>query len=107
MSVEKALELYQQSLKIKVKIVRKIACHDSRDAGDTEYNISALHQGHGWHEETKQLFLECQAICAKVLGPEHSQSAQAARLDAMRRGKEGHRTGQIEGGRPNSHGICW
>ena len=41
--------------------------------------MAVLHQKHGKREEAKQLFLECQAIYAKVLGPEHSKTAEAAR----------------------------
>ena len=52
--------------------------HGHPDIADTKYNMAILHQKRGERKEAKQLWLECQAIYAKVFGADHSKTAGAA-----------------------------
>ena len=45
---------------------------------DTKYNLAGLHVQRGERDVAKQLYLECEAIYAKVHGPDHSETAEAA-----------------------------
>ena len=48
------------------------------DVGDTKYNMAILHKKRGESKVAKQLWLECQAIYAKVFGADHNKTAGAA-----------------------------
>ena len=49
---------------------------DSQLVADTNCNIAAVHKRRGKHEEAK--YLECEATYAKVSGPDHSATTDAA-----------------------------
>ena len=71
---EQALEAYSKSLDVKVKVLGQ----DSPDVADTKYNMAILHKKRGESKVAKQLWLECQAIYAKVFGADHSKTTNAA-----------------------------
>ena len=45
---------------------------------DTKYNIAFVHKKRGEKEAAKKLYLECETIYAKVYGPDHSETTDAA-----------------------------
>jgi hypothetical protein len=52
---------------------------DSPLTTHAKYHMAAVHKRRGEHEEAKQLYLECEAIFAKVLGPGNIKTTEAAR----------------------------
>ena len=46
---------------------------------DIKRNKALVHKKRGEKDLAKQLLLECEAICAKVYGADHSKTAEAAR----------------------------
>ena len=44
-----------------------------------KFNKALVHKKRGEKDLAKQLLLECEAICAKVYGADHSKTAEAAR----------------------------
>jgi tetratricopeptide (TPR) repeat protein len=71
---EQALEAYSKSLDIKIKIVGS----GHPEVADTKRNMAFLHKKRGERTVAKQLYLECEAIYAKVLGAEDINTMFAA-----------------------------
>ena len=71
---ERALEYYQKSLDIKIKVVG----HDHVSVATSKYNIADLKEAQGELEEARSLFLECEQIYANVLGVDHEETLDAA-----------------------------
>ena len=71
---EEALEAYSKSLHIKIKVVGQ----DSPHVADTKYNIAGIHKERGEKVAAKKFYLECETIYAKVYGPDHSETTDAA-----------------------------
>ena len=44
----------------------------------SKYNIAGLKEAQGELEEARSLFLECEQICANVLGVDHEETLDAA-----------------------------
>ena len=55
-----------------------MCCADSPLVADTKYNIAGIHEERGEKEAAKKLYLECETIYAKVYGPDHSETTDAA-----------------------------
>ena len=51
---------------------------DCPDVADAKYSMAFLHKTRGQRKVAKQLWLECQAIYAKVFGADHSKTTRAA-----------------------------
>ena len=72
---ERALEHYQKSLDIKIKVVG----HDHKSVADSKYNLALLHKKRRETDKARQLFLECEQTYSAVYGPDHSETQNAAR----------------------------
>ena len=48
------------------------------DVATSKYNIAHLKETQGDLEGARRLFLECEQICAKVLGADHKETLDAA-----------------------------
>ena len=52
------------------------------DVANSKYKIANVHESQGQLEEAKALFLECEKICAKVLGNDHENTQDARQRSA-------------------------
>ena len=73
---KEALEYYEKSLGIKLKVLDG---RDHRDVADSKYNIAGLFETQGKRDEARKLFLECEQIYSKVYGPDHTETLDAGR----------------------------
>ena len=51
---------------------------EHKSLADSKYNMALLHKRRNETERARQLFLECEQIYAKVYGPDHSETKDAA-----------------------------
>ena len=72
--LEKALEMHSAVLETRTRVFGANSLH----VADTRYNMASLHKERGERDVASQLFLECEAIYAKVYGPDHSETKDAA-----------------------------
>ena len=71
---ERALEYYQQSLDIKIKVVG----HDHNTSVAMSYfNMGLVYRSLGKAEEAREMFTKAYSIFLKVLGPDHPHTQQA------------------------------
>ena len=71
--------MYQKSLDIRISVFgteNHVSDHPS--VADSKYNMALLHKRRNETERARQLFLECEQIYAKVYGPDHSETKDAA-----------------------------
>ena len=61
----------------------QVMCVFERDVASSKYNMARLHKRRGEMETAQQLFLECETISAKVHGPDHSDTLDAARQASL------------------------
>ena len=73
---KEALEYYEKSLGIKIKVFNG---QDHTDVADSKYNIANLFETQGKRDEARKLFLECEQIYSKVYGPDHTETLDAGR----------------------------
>jgi tetratricopeptide (TPR) repeat protein len=72
---EQALDYLQKSLSINITTLGR----DHLDVATSKYNMALLHKRGNETDRARQLFLECEQIYAKVYGPDHSETNEAAR----------------------------
>ena len=74
-NLQKALELYDKSLEIKLKCLGG----DHLDVANTKYNIALLYrrQGNTIHWQARNLFHEAAAVYTAVYGANHSETIDA------------------------------
>jgi tetratricopeptide (TPR) repeat protein len=75
---ERALEYYQKSLDITIKVVG----HDHPRVADSKVNIGLVYEKTGRKSEAKTLFTEAAKIRRNKLGPDHPLTKKAERLAA-------------------------
>ena len=78
---EKALEYYNKSLEIKIKVLGQ----DHLVAADTLYNIALVHREQGRHDLEAECFDTCVVIYGKVHGDAHSETVDAQEQAARAR----------------------
>jgi len=67
---DKALEFFQKSLDIKIKVVGGV----HRDVADMKYNMAGVFEDQGNLQEARKLFLESAEIFAALLGDDHDDT---------------------------------
>ena len=67
---EEALEYYQKSLDIKIRVVGG----DHPDVATSYQNLAVVYQRQGNHVQTKEMVTKAYHIFLRMLGPDHPQT---------------------------------
>ena len=70
---ERALEMYQQALKILIKV------SNGTDVATSKFNLASLLKNMGQANESKRWFAEAAAIFRRALGADHPHAQMAER----------------------------
>ena len=71
---EEALVQYHKSLEIRLRLFGQ----EHPEVANLKYNIALLYKTRNETDKARELFLECEKIYSKVLGPGHSKTVEAA-----------------------------
>ena len=71
---QEALVQYHKSLEIRLRLFDQ----EHPEVVNSKYNIALLYETCNEMDKARELFLECEKIYSKVLGPGHSKTVEAA-----------------------------
>ena len=76
---EEALEYYQKSLDIKIRVVGG----DHPDVATSYQNLAVVYQRQGNHVQTQEMVTKAYHIFLKVLGPDHPYTQMSSKLSRI------------------------
>ena len=72
---EEALEFYQKSLEIRIRVYR----HDHPHVADSKWKMDLIHEDRNEMKKAQELFQECHQIYLKAYWTDHSDTLNAAK----------------------------